>query len=180
MKIQLGSILVLLLVGCTTTTTPPQPQPKPAPTPVAVQPTTNENGVTITPYNVGEIKRESRPIVVVPKQQPLQHNDGSMLPAFKSTLAQAQQAFKQNNLDRAEQLGLQAQRLAPQSSEGYLLLSQIALQKNKLPQAKSLANRGISLSSDAGIKKQLWQVVLRTAQLQNDTATIQKAQSALN
>lgn len=177
MKVQLGSILMLLLVGCTTTTTPPQPQPKPAPTPVAVP---NKNGVTVTPYNVGEIKRESRPIVITPKQQPQQHNDGSTLPAFKNTLAQAQQAFKQNNLDRAEQLGLQAQRLAPQSAEGYLLLSQIALQKNKLPQAKSLANRGISLSSDAGIKKQLWQVVLRTAQLQNDTATIQKAQSALN
>lgn len=177
MKVQLGSILMLLLVGCTTTTTPPQPQPKPAPTPVAVP---NKNGVTVTPYNVGEIKRESRPIVITPQPQPQQHNDGSTLPAFKSTLAQAQQAFKQNNLDRAEQLGLQAQRLAPQSAEGYLLLSQIALQKNKLPQAKSLANRGISLSSDAGIKKQLWQVVLRTAQLQNDTATIQKAQSALN
>lgn len=136
MKIQLGSILMLLLVGCTTTTTPPQPQPRPAPTPVAVQPTTNKNGVTVTPYNVGEIKRESRPIVITPKQQPQQHNDGSMLPAFKNTLAQAQQAFKQNNLDRAEQLGLQAQRLAPQSAEGYLLLSQIALQKKQTASSK--------------------------------------------
>lgn len=166
------------LVGCTTTTPPvvtpvAQQQPKPH------APHTNQNGVTITPYNVGEIKRESRPIVVAPKQQPQQHQDGSEIPAFKTVYLQAQQALKQNNIERAEQLGLQAQRLAPQSSGSYLVLAHVALAKNKIPQAKSLAQRGISLTSDTNTKRQFWQIILRTAQLQNDAATVQKVQAML-
>lgn len=182
MKKQLTGVgvLLLLVTGCTTQMPQIQQQPSVVQTPVAQpQPTTNANGVKVTPYDVPEIK--SKPVVIVPKQTPIQTgNDGSQIPAFKTVLAQAQQAFVAKDLERAEQLGLQAQRLAPQSSRSYTLLAQVALAKNKLPQAKSLAQRGLSLTSDRSVKIQLWQIILRTAQLQNDATAVQKAQSTLN
>lgn len=186
LKLTLTSALCFAMVGCmqiqpeqpTRPTQPPvQPETKPKPT---------IDGAKTTPYQVGEITRQPVTVPVTATNKPIQPQpvqtvgqDGSELGTYKTLYAQAQQALQQKKLDRAEQLGLQVQRIAPQAAQSYLLLAHVAVQKNKLPQAKSLAQRGVSLANNATTQKQLWQIILQVAQQQNDALTIQKAQTAL-
>ncbi|SDC05868.1 hypothetical protein [Acinetobacter boissieri] len=199
----ISQLLVVAIAGCSQLPkqqTKPvfQPTPSPQPAPQSNQPVT-ENGVVITPYPTGEIKKEVLPppiiqppqgtTVVVPTKQPpprpvqiknSTNQNSNQPPAVQNLMNQAQQAFKQQQIDRAEHLALQAQRIAPQNSDSYALLAQVALRKNNLSQAQALAQRAASLTSDINAKKQLWTVVLQTAQKQQNTALINKAQSILS
>lgn len=162
-KITLTSLFMIGMVGCqslppskepATKITPPQEvKPKEIKTPT---------GVVIKPYEPEEIQRRPvQPVVVIPKQpiQSQHFDDGSNLPAVKNLIQQAENALKQQQIDRAETLTLQAQRLAPQSAETYLILAKIALLKNNKSSANSLAQRGLSFAQDENIKKQLNTVI---------------------
>lgn len=188
------------MVGCSQL---PKPQtqsvsvPAPTPIPQPIKPEPHpENSVVIHPYPTEEITKEVLPpptiqppqatTVVIPTRQPpkvvaknstVQNNQP---PAAQNLMNQATQAFRQQQFDRAEHLALQAQRIAPQSSDSYAFLAQIALRKNNIPQAQALAQRGAALTSNHETKRQLWTLVLQTAQQQQNVPLMNKAQSILS
>ena len=138
------------------------------------------DGIKITPYDRPEIKREQLQIVI-PNQTPVQpkFEDGRQLPAFKNLMQQTQTAYQKANWDDAEKTALQAQRLAPQASETYMYLAMIANQKNDPKNAESLAKRGLSYAQTNTMKKQLWQVILKSAHLQKNAKLITEAQNQI-
>lgn len=154
-----------------------KPQPKAATNPNAVE---TPAGVKITPYEQAEITRTPFD-VVVPKQQaqPQHFDDGSGLPAFRQLMQQTQTAFKQGNMQDAQNAATHAQRLAPQSAESYLYLAMIANHKQQASNAESLARRGLSFAQSNAMKKQLWQVILTAAQQQNNQKVLQEARLKL-
>lgn len=196
----LSQLIVLTMTGCSLFSKKSTQVVLPPPIPHTQQPDQpiGEHDVVTTPYPTDDIKKEALPppstttpvtTVVVPFKQPparpIQTKDTAeqshnQPPAVQNLMNQAQQAFKQQQIDRAEHLALQAQRIAPQNSDSYALLAQVALHKKNIGQAQALAQRAASLSSDINVKKQLWTLVLRTAQQQNNSALVSKAQSVLN
>ena len=94
-------------------------------------------------------------------------------------MQQTQQAYSKQQYNQAETSAVQAQRLAPQASETYLYLGLIANRKNQPARADAFALRGLSYAQTNAMKKQLWQVRLKAAQLQKNTKAIQQAQQAL-
>ncbi len=175
-------IFALALLGVAGCQTAPLPQPeeqKLAPRPVPeVQAT--PSGVKITPYEPEEIKRQKMQIVVPEQKVQQQFKDGRELPAFRKMMLQTQTAYKQGQWSQAESYALQAQRLAPQSAETFLYLSMIANRQNKPANAEALARRGLSYAQSNPMKKQLWLNILKAAQSQKNSKSIQEAKTALN
>jgi hypothetical protein len=173
----LPGLLILSLVGCQTMPEPEKPvsPAKPAAEKPKVQ---TPDGVVITPYERPEIKRQK---IVIPEQKPKNQklNDGRNLPAFKSLMQQTQQAYTKQQFAKAESTVMQAQRLAPQAPETYLYLGMIANRKNQPARADAFALRGLSYAQSRAMKKQLWQVRLKSAQQQKNAKAIQQAQQAL-
>lgn len=167
---------VVAVVGCqslpqsTDKKTPEQPtQPNKA--------QKTPSGVTIHPYDREEIQRQK---IVIPEQKPKQQfDDGRQLPAFKGLMKKTQTAYRQGQWSQAENYAMQAQRLAPQSSETFLYLALIANQKKQPANAESLARRGLSYAQSNAMKKQLWLIILKAGQMQNNQKTIKQAQSAI-
>lgn len=173
----LPGLLILSLVGCQTV---PEPQKPVSPAkPAAEKPKAQTpDGVVITPYERPEIKRQK---IVIPEQKPKSSklDDGRNLPAFKSLMQQTQQAYTKQQFAKAESTVMQAQRLAPQAPETYLYLGMIANRKNQPARADAFALRGLSYAQSRAMKKQLWQVRLKSAQQQKNAKAIQQAQQAL-
>lgn len=173
----LPGLLILSLVGCQTM---PEPQKPVSPAkPAAEKPKAQTpDGVVITPYERPEIKRQK---IVIPEQKPKSSklDDGRNLPAFKSLMQQTQQAYTKQQFAKAESTVMQAQRLAPQAPETYLYLGMIANRKNQPARADAFALRGLSYAQSRAMKKQLWQVRLKSAQQQKNAKAIQQAQQAL-
>lgn len=168
----------MALLGCQSTPTPLS-QPKSEQPKVEPSKTTSiPDGIKITPYERPEIQRER---IVIPAQKAVEQkfDDGRQFPAFKELMQQTHIAFKQGNWDKAEQAAMHAQRLAPQSSETYMYLAMISNHKNQAPNAESLARRGLSYAQSNTMKRQLWQIILKSAQMQKNSKTIQEAQSRL-
>ena len=179
---------VLLSVGITVGLMACQSTPMPEKTVVATPSTPSKStvntpdGIKITTYNYPEIIREKAPIVVSqPKvlPTPQKFDDGRETPAVKNLLQATKTAFQQGKWSEAEKYALHVQRLAPQSNEGYYWLAEIALKQNKAINAESLARRGLSYAQTPSAKKQLWQVILKSGQIQKNTALIQEAQARL-
>lgn len=168
----------MALLGCQSTppslSQPKSEQPKVEPSKTVSTP----DGIKIIPYERPEIQREK---IVIPAQKAVQQkfDDGRQLPAFKELMQQTQIAFKQGNWNAAEQAAMHAQRLAPQSAETYMYLAMISNHKNQAPNAESLARRGLSYAQSNTMKRQLWQIILKSAQIQKNAKTIQEAQSRI-
>ena len=170
-------LLILSLVGCQSISEPEKPV-------TPVKPATEKpkaktpDGVVITPYDRPDIKRQK---IVIPEQKPKSQkfDDGRNLPAFKSLMQQTQQAYTKQQFAQAEAAATQAQRLAPQAPETYLYLGMIANRKNQPASADAFALRGLSYAQSSVMKKQLWQVRLKSAQLRKNAKAIQQAQQAL-
>lgn len=138
---------------------------------------TTPDGIKITPYDRPEIQREK---IVIPTQQSQQRfDDGRNLPAYQQLIKNTHHAFKQAKWDEAEKNALNAQRLAPQSSEAFMYLAMIANHKNQAKNAESLARRGLSYAQTDAMKRQLWMVILKSGQLQKKPQLIQEAQIKL-
>ena len=167
-----------ILAGCQSnpTHTPAQAEPKSD----GQSKVTTPEGIHITPYEREEIKRQSLP-VLIPQQKAVTQTfeDGRQLPAFKQLMQQTQLAFQQGKWLEAEQAAMQAQRLAPQSAESFMYLAMIANQTNKTQNAEALARRGLSYAQSDAMKRQLWHIILKSAQLQKNNVTIQEAQSKI-
>lgn len=169
LKLISSCILGLSLIGCSEFAQHSEPQKPPQKLPSTEKPPIHHaNGVTVTPYQVPEIKRQT---VNTP--------DGSEKPVFRQLIQQAQQALQQKNLAKAEQLALQAQRISPQAAQSYVVLAQVAHAKKDDAHAQSLIQRGLSLANDKTTQQQLWQIRLSIAQTQHDSTAIQRAQQAL-
>lgn len=174
------SCVVVALIGLAGCQSFPASQsddkPKPATKPTVETP----DGIKITPYDRPEIKREQIPVIVPPQKKVTQKFDnGRELPAFKNLLKQTQTAFQAGKWDEAEQAATHAQRLAPQSSETFMYLALISNHKNQPKNAESLARRGLSYAQTDPMKRQLWQIILKSASMQKDTKTMQEAQARL-
>ena len=177
-KVALLAASLMTLVGCQTTNPPHSATP-----PKQSLPSKNADspdGIQITPYDREEIKRESLP-VAPPKSEPSvqKFDNGRDLPAFKQLINQTQIAFQQGKWTEAEQLALRAQRLAPQSAETFMYLAMIANQTHQASNADALARRGLSYAQSTAMKRQLWQIILKSAQLRNNPVTIQEAQARI-
>lgn len=172
------SLGLMALVGCQSS--PTQIKPKPEPKPDGQIAVKTPDGIQITPYEREEIKRESLQ-VVVPQQKVVKQKfeDGRQLPAFKQLMQQTQTAFQQAKWNEAEQAAMQAQRIAPQSAEPFMYLAMIANHKNQARNAESLARRGLSYAQSDAMKRQLWQIILKSAQMQKNNTTIQEAQAKI-
>lgn len=174
---------LVLLGGCQN---PPKPTKAPTVTTPPTKPVeknktvTNPDGIVITPYDRPEIKREKLG-VVVPNTTATKQNfdDGRQLSAYQALIKQTHDAFKQGKWDEAEKTAMHAQRLAPQSSESFMYLAMIANHKNQSKNAESLAKRGLSYAQSDSMKRQLWSIILKSAQQQKNNALITEAQTAL-
>ena len=135
------------------------------------------SGVTIHPYDREEIQRQK---IVIPEQKSKQQfDDGRQLPAFKNLMQKTQTAYRQGQWNQAQGFAMQAQRIAPQSSETFLYLALIATQQKQPANAESLARRGLSYAQSNAMKKQLWSIILKAGQMQKNQKTIQQAQTAI-
>lgn len=189
-KIQYGWLLgVGLGLSCTLSGCQSSPQVSSVPNkssgPAAAaekKPQVYENdGIKIIPYDRPEIKREKLE-VIVPDQKPrpsAPSQDGRNIPAFKSLIQQTQQSFQRGQLEAAEKSAMQAQRLAPQAAETYMYLAMIANQEKQPKNAESLARRGLTYARTTTMQRQLWQIILKSAQLQQNSVLQKEAQSRL-
>lgn len=172
------SLGIVVLVGCQSLPIPPSQDSKKSPSSEKPEIKT-PSGVIITPYEREEIQRKKMQVVIPEQRKAQQFEDGRQLPAFKKLMQNAQLAYKQGKWNETEAAAMQAQRLAPQSAETFLYLALVAQKKNKPVNAEALAQRGLSYAQSNAMKKQLWLVILKAAQQQNDQKTIQQAQKAL-
>ena len=170
---------LMLVVGCQNISAPSSPQSTTA-KPIPNKSAHTTEGIQITPYDREEIKRESLQVIPprsIPNSQ--KFDDGRDLPAFKQLLSQTHAALQQGKWSEAEQLALRAQRLAPQSAETFMYLAMVANQTNQATNAEALARRGLSYAQSTPMKRQLWQIILKSAQLRNQQITIQEAQARI-
>lgn len=106
-------------------------------------------------------------------------SNNSSLPAFQKLMQTGMSQLQAGDLTAAESNFTRAQRLAPQSSAVYFYLAQVALKKNQPRKAEAMARRGLSFSTDTSRRRALWQLILRSGQLQNNARVIKEAQQAL-
>lgn len=106
-------------------------------------------------------------------------SNNSSLPAFQKLMQTGMSQLQAGDLTAAESSFTRAQRLAPQSSAVYFYLAQVALKKNQPRKAEAMARRGLSFSTDTSRRRALWQLILRSGQLQNNARVIKEAQQAL-
>lgn len=132
-----------------------------------------ENGVTIHPYQLDEIKRKNI------NQATQKLDDGQNISAHQNLLKQVKAKLEAKQYNDAEKLAIQAQRIAPQSAENYLYLSFIALKRNNVKNAESFARRGLSYAQNNVTKRQLWMIMQSIAKQTNNSKLALEAQTAL-
>ena len=111
--------------------------------------------------------------------KPAPSSNGDNLPAFRNLMDQGIADLKANRLSAAESKFTRAQRLAPRSSAVYFYLSQVALKKNQPKKAEAMARRGLVVAEDTDRRRALWQLILRSGQMQNNARVISEASKAL-
>lgn len=144
-----------------------------------------ENGAKRTPlpeYAEPNIQSQRMPSAV-PAPRPVQPKvvlrDGSNIPAFSKLMAQAHQQIQANQLNAAEQTLIQAQRMAPQSAAVYARLSEVALKKRQGGNAEAMARKGLMLTSNPRQQHAFWQLILASAELQNNAALASQARGQI-
>lgn len=154
-------------------------------TPGKVQQKIQDNGARPTPlpeYAEPSIQSQRLPSTV-PAPRPVQPKvtlrDGSNIPAFSKLMAQAHQQIQANQLNAAEQTLIQAQRMAPQSAAVYARLSEVALKKRQGGNAEAMARKGLMLTSNPRQQHAFWQLILASAELQNNAALASQARSQI-
>lgn len=182
-----------LLAGCQSTPAPSQPSvvttviKEPALPPALVieetrQPKKEAKVKAVPNYGDGKIQRQSLPSSVPPSPPPQPKvllRDGSNIPAFSGLISRAQQQIQANQLVAAEQTLIQAQRMAPQSTAVYAYLSQVALKKGQGSNAEAMARKGLMLTTNPRQQHAFWQLILASAELQNNATLAGQARSQM-
>ena len=168
-------------------TTPYQTPIRVAPTIIAnpsfnddpiVAPSPTKTVPPLVPPSHNELLERARQTSKQQSRQPA--SDKSALPAFRNLMQTGIDQLKAGNLTAAESTFTRAQRLAPKSSAVYFYLAQVALKKNQPRKAEAMARRGLNVAEDASRRRSLWQLILRSGQLQNNQRVINEAQKALH
>ena len=124
----------------------------------------------------------TRPIIV-PLPQPAPRSgvrrDGHNIPAFNSLLTIAREQIGQAKWADAEQTLTRAQRMAPDSPTVYAYFAEIALKNQQWNRADAMARRGLLLTQNPQQQRTFWQIVLLSAQQQNNARGLQEAQQKL-
>lgn len=107
------------------------------------------------------------------------NSDTNNIPAYRSLMATGVSQLKSGQLASAEASFTRAQRLAPQVAAAYFYLSQIALKRGQAVKAESLARRGLTVATTTEVKQSLWQLILKSAQMQGNKKKINEAKQAL-
>ena len=204
-RIQHASILGLtiglvsvLLSGCQvspiTTPTPVNTIPTQAPHIVTAAPATMEppqavtaapefGNAPLTPQRLPNHPPQTRP-TIVPLPQPAPRSgvrrDGHNIPAFNSLLNIAREQIAQAKWADAEQTLTRAQRMAPDSPAVYAYFAEIAIKRQQWNRADGMARRGLLLTQNPAQQRTFWQIVLLSAQQQNNTRGVQEAQRQLS
>lgn len=178
--------IIAILAGCQTT--PPTVSQSPSlpkdKAPETQQPT--DTKVKITPFPENGIQSQSQPLppaptpprVILPPQTKSQSNlkDGRGIAAYQKLMQDYLQSLRKNDIASAENFLIQAQRIAPQSADVYRELARLANLKKQGASAEAFARKGLTFAQNNAQRKQLWQQVLQSAQLRNNTVLIQQAQ----
>lgn len=142
----------------------------------------NSSPIIITPT---EPQRSTREALLERARQNSQSrtasssSNGEELPAFQRLMKNGIAALQANRLSDAESNFTRAQRLAPRSSAVYFYLSQVAIKKNQPRKAEAMARRGLVVTQDPSRRRALWQLILRSGQMQNNSRVIAEATQAL-
>lgn len=148
------------------------------PAPVVVPPPIKTQPIPpLPPLSHSDLLERARQNSAVQSRQPVANNND--LPAFRRLMETGINQLKTGQLGAAESSFTRAQRIAPKSSAVYFYLAQVALKKNQPRKAEAMARRGLSVSEDASRRQALWQIILRSGQLQNSPRVIREAQQAL-
>ena len=113
------------------------------------------------------------------KQSQQSTTNNSELPAFRNLMQVGTSQLKAGNLTAAENSFTRAQRIAPKSSAVYFYLAQVSLKKNQPRKAEAMARRGLSVSQDTSRRRALWQIILQSGKLQNNSRVVREANQAL-
>lgn len=158
---------------------------RPASTPpvAPAKPQNNEAKRTPLPEYAEPAIQSQRLPSTMPAPRPVQPKvvlrDGSTIPAFGKLMAQAQQQIQANQLNAAEQTLIHAQRMAPQSAAVYARLSEVALKKRQGGNAEAMARKGLMLTSNPRQQHAFWQLILASAELQNNAALASQARGQM-
>ncbi len=147
------------------------------PNPIITAPSRNNSNTPPAPPSRNELLERARQNSQLQSRPATSNN--SNIPAFQNLMQSGINQLKAGNLTTAESSFTRAQRLAPKSTAVYFYLSQVALKKNQPRKAEAMARRGLSISTDNSRRNALWQLVLRSGQMQNNPRVIKEAQQAL-
>ena len=165
----------------------PKISPSTVPAPVikphtVITPSYNEQKLPVpvtAPPSHNELLERARQNSQPQAQSAPSNNNNVNVPAFQKLMQSGMNQLKSGQLNAAESSFTRAQRLAPKSPAVYFYLSQVALKKNQPRKAEAMARRGLSVSTDKSGRHALWQLILRSAQMQNNARVIKEAQQAL-
>lgn len=189
---------VILLSGCQTSPTiMPAPAASPAKIepPVAVivvpAPTPTKTVIAAPEFDDAPLTSQRLPNTTTPNPRPTivplpqpaprggVRRDGHNIPAFNSLLNIAREQISQTKWADAEQTLTRAQRMAPDSPTVYAYFAEIAITAKQWRRADAMARRGLLLTQNPPQQRTLWQIVLLSAQQQNNQDTIEEAQQKL-
>ena len=179
-KLSLVGAIAIVFVGCQST-----PIGNPASTPkeekkAEEKSDKSDSKVVVTPFPDNGIRRESQPLpprLILPENQNNHKKlkDGKGVPAYQNLMQSYLKNLRQNNLSDAESNLLQAQRMAPQSAEVYRELARLANLRKQGSNAEALARKGLSFAQNNTMRKQLWEQILQSAKLRNNTNLTRQA-----
>ncbi|GLS91411.1 hypothetical protein GCM10007916_24800 [Psychromonas marina] len=119
-------------------------------------PTTQQSSETNTPVNNKEVQVQTR-------QQVLEVDDVNQLsPAVSGLISQADAQKKADNNIAAMRTLERAIRIAPRHPESYYLLGELHFAEGNQTQARSLAQKAISLGATGKVRKQSLQLISKT------------------
>ena len=161
----------------------PQPESPSSTRPQSTTPLPVLAEAPLTPQRLPNQPAQTRP-AIVPLPQPAPRSgvrrDGHNIPAFNSLLNIAREQIAQAKWADAEQTLTRAQRMAPDSPAVYAHFAEIAIQRQQWSRADSMARRGLLLTQNTAQQRTFWQIVLLSAQQQNNTRGVQEAQRQLS
>ncbi|HEX5277102.1 MAG TPA: tetratricopeptide repeat protein [Fluviicoccus sp.] len=90
-------------------------------------------------------------------------------------LASAEARLQQGQLEEAATSLERAQRLAPQSAEVYLKLSETRFRQGRVVEAEQLARKGLAFSRSVAQQAALWRMISQSAERQGKADAAQQA-----
>lgn len=101
--------------------------------------------------------------------------DGRDMPAVQGLLVSAENQLALGDLEAAGNSLERAQRLAPQSAQVYLRLSDVRLKQGRAAEAEQFARKGLAFAQGTAQQAALWRAVAAAAERQGKTDSARQA-----